>query len=100
VRAYDPVMEGGSVVSDEVIARYARDAALEVAGVLRVVEGVRKGVRVDGGAVTLHLALADGVSIPEVGAAVQRGVADFLGRMTDARPSSVDVVVEEIGGAA
>ena len=34
----------------------------------------------------LHLALDDGVSIPEVGAAVQRGVADYLERMTNARP--------------
>ena len=98
-------MEGHSVVSDEVIARYARDAALEVPGVLRVVDGVRKGVRVDGGSITLHLALADGVSVPEVGAAVQRGVADFLERMTELRPAAVDVVVEELvveelGGAA
>ena len=93
-------MEGNSVVSDEVIARYARDAALEVPGVLRVVDGVRKGVRVADGGVTLHLALAEDVSIPAVGAAVQRGVADFLERMTNARPGSVDVVVEELGGAA
>jgi uncharacterized alkaline shock family protein YloU len=93
-------MEGNSVVSDEVIARYARDAALAVPGVARVVDGVRKGVRVDDGRVVLHLALEDGVSIPEVGAAVQRAVADYLERMTDARPSAVDVVVEELGGAA
>src|SRR6476659_7326743 len=70
-------MEGNSVVSDEVVARDARDAALEVPGVLRVVDGVRKGVRVADGGVTLHLALAEDVSIPAVGAAVQRGVADF-----------------------
>ena len=98
-------MERGSVVSDEVVARYARDAALEVTGVSRVVDGVRKGVRVDSGSVTLHLAFADGVSVTEVGAAVQRGVADFLERMTDVRPGAVDVVVEELvveepGGAA
>ena len=48
----------------------------------------------------LHLAFDDGVSIPAVGAAVQRGVADYLERMTDVRPSAVDVVVEELGGAA
>ena len=93
-------MEGHSVVSDEVIARYARDAALAVPGVSRVVDGVRKGVRVDDGSLVLHLALDDGVSIPEVGAAVQRGVADYLERMTDVRPAAVDVVVEELGGAA
>ena len=93
-------MEGNSVVSDEVIARYARDAAVEVPGVARVVDGVRKGVRVDDGRIVLHLALDDGVSIPEVGAAVQRGVADYLERMTDARPAAVDVVVEELDAAA
>ncbi len=65
-------MDGQSVVSPEVIARYASDAACEVAGVARVVEGVRKGVRVDGGEIVLHLALDWGVSIPEVGASVQR----------------------------
>jgi uncharacterized alkaline shock family protein YloU len=35
-----------------------------------------------------------------VGAAVQRGVADYLEKMTDVRPAAVDVVVEELGGAA
>jgi uncharacterized alkaline shock family protein YloU len=93
-------MEGSSVVSPEVIGRYARDAAVAVAGVAGVVEGVRKGVRVDGGGVVLHLALEKGVSIPDVGAGVQRGVADYLERMTDVRPTAVDVVVEELGGPA
>ena len=87
-------MEGHSVVSPEVVARYAQDAACEVPGVARVVEGVRTGVRVDGGEIVLHLALDWGVSIPEVGAAVQRGVADYHERMTDERPATVDVVVE------
>ena len=93
-------MEGHSVVSPEVLARYARDAAVAVPGVVRVVEGVRKGVRVDGEEVVLHLALDRDVSIPEVGAAVQRGVADYLERMTEVRPTTVDVVVEELGGPA
>ncbi len=76
------------------------DAAREVAGVVRVVEGVRKGVRVDGGRIELHLALAWGTSVPEVGALVQRQVASYLERMTDVRPAAVDVVVEEIVGSA
>ena len=63
------LMAGHSVVAPEVVGRYARDAACEVAGVARVVEGVRKGVRVDGDAIVLHLALDWGVSIPDVGAA-------------------------------
>jgi uncharacterized alkaline shock family protein YloU len=90
-------MAGHGVVAPEVVGRYARDAACEVAGVARVVEGVRKGVRVDGDAIVLHLALEEGVSIPDVGAAVQRDVADYLERMTEVRPTAVDVVVEEIG---
>ena len=93
-------MEGHSVVSPEVVARYARDAACEVPGVAGVVDGVRKGVRLDGGGIVLHLALDEGVSIPEVGASVQRGVADYLERMTEARPTTVDVVVEELDAPA
>ena len=85
------------MVAPEVIGRYARDAACEVPGVLGVVEGVRKGVRVDGGEIVLHLALEWGVSIPEVGANVQRNVADYLERMTEVRPAAVDIVVEELG---
>ena len=91
-------MDGQSVISPEVVARYAADAAREVEGVTAVVEGVRKGIRVDGDAIVLHLALRDGVSIPAVGEAVQRGVADYLERMTDARPAAVHVVVEEVDG--
>ena len=91
-------MNGQSVISPEVVARYAADAAREVDGVAAVVEGVRKGIRVDGEEIELHLALRDGVSIPAVGEAVQRGVADYLERMTDARPAAVHVVVEEVDG--
>ncbi len=88
-------------VSPDVVARYAADAAREVEGVIGVVEGVRKGVRVeDGGQVELHLSVRFGVSIPEVGAAVQQRVADYLERMTDIRPASVDVVVDEVDGPA
>jgi uncharacterized alkaline shock family protein YloU len=93
-------LEGQSVISPEVLARYAGDAAREVDGVARVVEGVRKGVRVDGEVLELHLAVRWGASIPEVGAAVQRHVSDYLERMTDARPAAVNVVVDEVDGAA
>jgi len=91
-------VDGQSVISSEVVARDAADAAREVEGVAAVVEGVRKGIRVDGEAIVLHLALRYGVSIPAVGEAVQRGVADYLERMTDARPAAVHVVVEEVDG--
>ena len=91
-------MEGHSHISPEVLARYAGDAAREVRGVRRVVEGVRKGIRVDGDTVDLHLALDWNASAPDVGAEVQRRVADYLARMADVRPATVNVVVEEIGG--
>ena len=89
-------MEGHSLVSPDVVARYARDAAVGVPGVARIVDGVRKGVRVEGDAIELHLAVDWGTSIPELGATVQREVADYLARMTDIRPAAVNVVVEDI----
>ena len=96
-------MEGHSLVSPEVVARYARDAAVGVTGVAGVVDGVRKGVRVEGDAIELHLAVDWGTSIPELGATVQRQVADYLARMTNVRPDAVNIVVEEVrdhsGGA-
>ena len=89
-----------AVVSPDVVARYAADAAREVDGVAGIVEGVRKGIRVEDGEIELHLALRWGVSIPEVGSAVQERVADYLERMVDSRPAAVNVVVEEVDGAA
>jgi uncharacterized alkaline shock family protein YloU len=91
-------MEGHSHIATDVVARYARDAAVEVPGVTRVVEGVRKGVRVDGDAVELHLAVGWGSSIPELAAEVQQRVAAYLTKMADLRPARVDVVVEEVDG--
>jgi len=93
-------MEGQSVISPEVLARYAGDAAREVDGVTRVVEGVRKGVRVDGDVFEVHLALRWGVSIPEVGTAVQQHVGDYLERMTDSRPAAVNVVIDRVDDPA
>jgi len=89
-------VQGDGVISHEVVARYAGDAACEVDGVSRVVPGVRRGVRVEGGAIELHLALRFGVSIAQVGAAVQESVAAYLEQMTDARPEAVNVVVDEV----
>lgn len=94
------MVRGGSVISPEVVAKYAADAAREVEGVTGVVEGVRKGIRIEGDAIELHLALAWGASIPQVGAAVQSRVADYLERMTDTRPAAVNVVVDEVDGIA
>jgi uncharacterized alkaline shock family protein YloU len=93
-------VDGQSLFSPEVIARYARDAALEVPGVARVVEGVRKGVRVEPESIELHLAVHWGASIPEVGSAVQQHVGDYLARMTAVHPSVVNVVVEAVDASS
>jgi len=92
-------MEGQASISTDILARYAADAAREVDGVAGIVEGVRKGIRVEDGEIELHLSLRWGVSFPAVGAAVQEHVADYLERMADARPAAVNVVVEEVDGA-
>ena len=89
-------MGGESLISPDVVARYAADAACEIDGVTRVVQGVRRGIRVDGEAIELHLAMRFGASIPLVAPAVQAHVAAYLERMTDARPTAVNVVIDEV----
>lgn len=90
--------EGHAVVSSDVLASYAADAAREVDGVHGLV-GRHDGVRIsraDGRIeVGLQLALEWGANAPAVGARVQAHVADCLARMADARPDSVDVTVAE-----
>jgi uncharacterized alkaline shock family protein YloU len=97
-------MEGQASISGDVLASYAADAAREVSGVTGVVESPlhrHRGVRVadDDGSVRveLHLAVEWGVSIPDVGAAVQTRVTEYLTRMADVVPAAVDVVVDEVG---
>jgi uncharacterized alkaline shock family protein YloU len=94
-------MNGQALISPDVLASYAADAAREVAGVHNLVgsalhrhEGVR--VSLDDGrvGVELHLALAWGANAGAVGAEVQAHVAECLVRMADVRPESVDVVVD------
>jgi uncharacterized alkaline shock family protein YloU len=96
-------MEGHSLISPDILASYAADAAREVAGVRGLVESSlhrHRGVRIsdDDGSlgVELHLAVEWGADVPALGAEVQRRVAAYLGRMADVTPASVDVVVDEI----
>jgi uncharacterized alkaline shock family protein YloU len=90
------VTEGQSVISPDVLASYAADAAREVVGVSEL---VGKGVKIarDEGrvGVELHLALEWGANAGSVGEEVQARVADCLARMADVRPETVDVVVDE-----
>jgi uncharacterized alkaline shock family protein YloU len=93
-----------ATISPEIVASYAADAAREVEGVTGLVESHlprHRGVRVsdDEGriSVELHVAVAWGASVPVVGTAVQRRVAEYLERMADVTPAAIDVVVDEIG---
>jgi len=95
-------VSGQSLISPDILASYAADAALEVPGVSGLVGSTRprrEGVRVSLGdgriGVELHLAVAWGASAPDVGAAVQARVSDYLARMADVRPDTVDVVIDE-----
>ena len=92
-----------ATISSDIIASYAADAAREVDGVRGLVESAlhrHKGVRVlgeDGRVrVELHLALAWGASVPDVGREVQQRVAGYLSRMADVEAEAVDVVIDEI----
>jgi uncharacterized alkaline shock family protein YloU len=87
------VMEGHSVISSEVLARYAADAAAEVAGVHT---NQRRGARVSGGEVEVHIVIDYGANIPHVAAQVQQHVTDYLARMADMRPTVVNVVVDDV----
>jgi uncharacterized alkaline shock family protein YloU len=93
-----------ATISSDILASYAADAAREVEGVRGLVESTlhrHKGVRVleeDGRVrIELHLAVAWGVSVPDVGREVQGRVAAYLARMASVQPEAVDVVVDEIG---
>ena len=90
------------MISPDVLASYAADAAREVGGVYGLVGSAlhrHEGVRVsrEGGrvAVELHVALDWGASAGVVGAEVQANVAERLSRMADVRPDTIDVVVDE-----
>ncbi|HEX7627004.1 MAG TPA: Asp23/Gls24 family envelope stress response protein [Gaiellaceae bacterium] len=86
-------MEGHSVISPEVLARYAADAAAEVPGVHTK---QRRGARVNGLEVEVHVVIDYGANIPEVAAQVQKRVTDYLGQMADVKPTAVNVIVDDV----
>jgi uncharacterized alkaline shock family protein YloU len=98
-------VDGGQAsISTDILARYAADAAREVVGVRGVSESPlpgRRGVRVaadeSGVRVELHLAVDWGIAIPVLGRDVQLRVREYLLRMADVDPVTVDVTVDEIG---
>jgi len=93
---------GGAVISDDLLASYAADAALEVEGIAGLIDGPRRhrGVRVsvhDGvPAVELYVSVAWGARAPDVGRTVQARVADYLVRTARLRSVGVDVVIDAV----
>ena len=86
------------VISADVLARYAGDAALEVAGVSGL---TRDAAEVSSSAekadVVVHVELEWGASADAVARQVQERVAEYLGRMANLDVATVDVVVERVG---
>lgn len=86
------------VISNEVLARYAGDAALEVEGVAGLARDAAEVSGSDGTfAIDVHVELAWGAGAEDVARAVQRRVAEYVGRMANVDVGSVDVVVESVG---
>jgi uncharacterized alkaline shock family protein YloU len=96
-------MDPDSAISRDVLARYAADAAREVAGVAGLAEsshGRSNAVAVSGDedtlAIAMVLALEWGRSAAEVAVEVQRRVSEYLARMANVTPASVDVVFDTV----
>jgi uncharacterized alkaline shock family protein YloU len=95
--------EPQSLISPDVLARYAADAALEVEGVVGLAESAlhrAKRVSVGGAdgtpAVEIHIELEWGRNAAEVAGEVQRRVAEYLRRMARVTPGTVEVVVGSV----
>lgn len=97
-------MDPEPLISPDVLAQYAADAAREVAGVSALAEGaLHRGRAVevassDGAIdVTLHVELEWGRSAAEVGETLQNRVREYVERMTGKTVGRVEVVVERVG---
>jgi uncharacterized alkaline shock family protein YloU len=85
------------VISPDVLARYAGDAALEVDGVSGLTRDAAEVTRTGSAAdVVVHLELRWGAGAEDVARDVQERVAEYLGRMAELDVGSVDVVVERV----
>jgi uncharacterized alkaline shock family protein YloU len=96
-------VEEQPLISPDVLARYAADAAREVDGVTLPERALHRGpgvqVRGADGAPTIEVRveLEWGRSARDVAGEVQRRVADYLERMARVTPAAVDVVVDGVG---
>ena len=107
---------GGLVISEDVIAKIAGTAAMDIKGVASLVARpsnvrgfVRReqelgAVRVTAGdlelTIDLHLRLQSGARIPDVSEAVQQAVKENVQNMTGKAVSRVNVHIEDIQLAA
>jgi uncharacterized alkaline shock family protein YloU len=96
-------MDGQPLISPDVLARYAADAAGEVEGVAvsEKALGRGSGVAVRGAdeapKIEIRVELEWGRSARDVAGEVQRRVAEYLERMAKVTPVAVDVVVDGVG---
>jgi uncharacterized alkaline shock family protein YloU len=87
-----------TVISNDVLARYAGDAALEVEGVSGLARDAAEVADADGAlAIDLHVELAWGAAADGVAREVQQRVAEYVERMANVHVGSVDVVFERVG---
>ena len=96
-------MDDQALISPEVLALYAADAAREVEGVRRVITGhlrrqpgVRVRVSEDGVHVQIPVVLEYGMPIAPVAREVQRRVCRYLKVMADVDLSAVEIVVAQV----
>ena len=93
------MMEDQAVISDEVLARYAADAAADVEGVsLHGGKPVAVSVHEGGIRLTTHIELEWGRRVQDVASMLQSQVKRYVERMTNSRVDAVSVVVDRVGG--
>jgi uncharacterized alkaline shock family protein YloU len=86
------------VISNDVLSRYAGDAALGVEGVSGLAHDAAEISGADGAVeIDVHVVLAWGAAADGVARQVQERVAEYIERMANVRVGSVDVVVERVG---
>ena len=98
-------MDADSLISPDVLARYAADAACEVEGVGGLADGPLhrgKAVSVSGDedtlAVSFALELEWGHNAAEVAGEVQKRVSEYLAKMANVTPAAVDVLFASVTG--
>ena len=86
------------VISNDVLSRYAGDAALEVEGVSGLAHDAAEISGTDGAIeIDVHVELAWGAAADGVARQVQERVTEYIERMANVRVGSVDVVVGRVG---